>query len=78
MLNWLREYIRSHPIEEINKEWAEIEKLDFSGPLACDYLGYIKRVYLPKDNDLIVSKINLPENLTPNFAGSFFLCNIGV
>ncbi len=77
MLSGLKDYLRNTSRKEIVSEWNRIESLGFSGPNAFEYLQYLNQVHFPHLREFCTStEINYPKNMTPNFSGSVFLCNI--
>ncbi len=74
MVNWLREYLRDTPAEEVKKDWKEIEELGLRGPNAYDYLefmsdSYCKVSYPPPREE---NEVDLISKMTPEFSESFF------
>lgn len=77
MLEQLKKYIQDTKPEELKKEWEKIEQLGFTGPKAFEYIEFLNdnyKLYLPQFCN--PKGVNVPENMTPNFSGSFFLLNI--
>lgn len=76
MLTKLKAHIAKNGIAQVRKEWAEIEKIQFDGPFVFSYLEYLNEKYPVGSCFEPPSNILFPENMAPNFSGSFFLCNI--
>lgn len=77
MLEQLKKYIRDTKPEDLKKEWEKIEKLGFTGPKAFEYIEFLDDNYkLLLPGFCNQKKVNVPENMTPNFSGSLFLLNI--
>jgi hypothetical protein len=79
MLEQLKKYILETKPEDIKKEWEKIEQLGFTGPNAFEYIEFLNDNYkllLPRFCE--PKGVKIPENMTPNFSGSFFLLNIAV
>ena len=45
MLNWLKDYLKNTPTDQIKKEWKSIEDLGFKGPIAFEYLDFLHQTY---------------------------------
>lgn len=69
MLEWIKDYFKNTPKAEIQKDWEEADNLNIKGTKAFEYIEFMQNTYrLPPG-----SSLKVPENLTPNFSGSFFL-----
>ncbi len=71
LLNELRNHLRNTPIEELRKEWEEIQAMNLGGPTVTEFVDHLKEFYCPI--------LKIPESwikthleLTPEFSGSFF------
>lgn len=79
MIEQLKKYFQDTEIEEIKSEWNKIEQLGFTGPTAFEYVEFLDENYKFLLPQFCHPKgINIPENMTPNFSGSFFFCNIAL
>jgi hypothetical protein len=73
MLQWLRDYIKETPAQQIQKEWQEIESLGLEGPNAFDYFDFLEYVYCPEpDIQCYNDNIKLSNKKTLMYSGSFF------
>lgn len=73
MLNWLREYLQNTPQQQLQKDWNEIEGLNFEGPKAYEYIGFMQRYCCyGTPPGYLLSHLELPKNTTPNYSESFF------
>jgi hypothetical protein len=77
MLEQLKKYIRETSSDELRQEWEKVEQLGFTGPNAFEYIEFLNdnyKLFLPRFCE--PKGVKIPENMTPNFSGSFFLLNI--
>lgn len=77
MIEQLKKYFQDTKPEDLKREWEKIEQLGFTGPNAFEYIEFLNdnyKLYLPQFSN--PNEVIVPENMTPNFSGSFFLLNI--
>ncbi|MBV7533041.1 hypothetical protein [Chitinophaga sp. sic0106] len=75
MLARLTEYLDNTSIEQLRKDWEEINCLEINSPNVFEYLDFLDG-YSCNLEGCLSEEIKVPENMVPNFSGSFFLCNI--
>lgn len=77
LLEKLNSYLASTPDAVLEKEWEAIEALKLGGPDVDTFLGFQNQFYYSCEwPHQFAVQIELPQNMTPDFSGSFFLCNI--
>ncbi|MDQ3191287.1 MAG: hypothetical protein M3Q58_06820 [Bacteroidota bacterium] len=72
MLSWLKDYLNSTPLEQVKKEWNEVEELGLRGPNVYEYLDFLEESYydctwLPPEIEL-----EMPKKRDSEFFGVFF------
>ena len=78
MLKKLQEYFESTDQATRKSDWEEVEKMEFDGPNAFDYIEYMDLYYSVCRGNCRQETITIPENMTPNYSGSSFFCNIAL
>lgn len=72
----LRLYLHKEDKVKLKQDWAEIEALNLQGPNALEYSQYLSEYYLTGVCAWRFEEIEVKSNMTPDFSGSFFYCNI--
>ena len=73
----LQNHLNSFSIKELRLQWDMIKELNFKSPNAFEYLDFLDDSYCtPYSREMCPQELISPENMTPNFSGSLFLCNI--
>ena len=79
MLVKLREHFEKTPFDQLKAEWEKVEKMGFQGPKAFEYIDYICEFHSPTaERSCLPDGLLIPQNITPNFSGYFFLRNIAI
>lgn len=78
VLKALKKHLAETTKEQRQKIWLEIEELGIGGPDALEYLEYLDREYPIPIYSTSLESTNITSNMTPNFSGSYFFCNIAL